>query len=68
MKNGGRYIEQCTLFDVFVNDKLGADKKSLAYSLSFRSPEETLTEEAIAADMEHILQILSEQFGATLRE
>ena len=68
LKNGGRYIEQCTLFDVFVNDKLGADKKSLAYSLSFRSPEETLTEEAIAADMEHILQILSEQFGATLRE
>ena len=68
LKNGGKYIENAELFDVYEGAQLGDEKKSLAYSLTFRSNEGTLTDEMIAADMERILQALKEEFGASLRE
>lgn len=67
-KNGGKHLESVELFDVYRGGQLEEGQKSLAYSLAFRSPDTTLTDEAIAKNMEKILKALSEEFGATLRE
>ena len=61
-------MESVELFDVYRGGQLEEGQKSLAYSLAFRSPDTTLTDEAIAKNMEKILRALSEEFGATLRE
>ena len=38
------------LFDVYASEQLGAGMRSLAYKLTFRAPDRTLTvEEAVAA-------------------
>lgn len=68
LKAGGKYLEQCDLFDVYAGERLGRGKKSLAYSLAFRSAEGTLTDEAIGEDMQQIFDMLAKDFGATLRE
>lgn len=67
-KNGGKHLESVELFDVYRGDQLAEGQKSLAYALSFRSPDTTLTDEAIAGNMEKILSALLSEFGATLRE
>lgn len=68
LQEGGKYLEAVNLFDVYAGEQLGENKKSLAYSLSFRSKEGTLTDEQIAADMKRILDALADRFGASLRE
>ncbi|WP_181784969.1 phenylalanine--tRNA ligase subunit beta-related protein, partial [Pseudonocardia pini] len=47
---GGELLEAVRLFDVYTGDQVGEGKRSLAYSLRFRAPDRTLTnEEANAA-------------------
>lgn len=67
LKNGGKYIENVELFDVYEGEQLGKGKKSLAYALTFRSATGTLTDENIAKDMKRILANLETDFGAALR-
>ena len=63
----GPLLESVRLFDVYTSDALGADRKSLAYSLTFRAPDRTLTgEEAIAA-RDAAVAVAADRFGATLR-
>ncbi len=68
LKNGGKYMEGAKLFDVYEGDRIEAGKKSIAYSLSFRSETETLTDEIISGDMESIIAALASECGAALRE
>ena len=42
------------LFDVFSGEKLGIGMKSMAYSLTFQNPEDSLTDEEVARYMEKI--------------
>src|SRR5690606_4242311 len=46
----GELLESVRLFDVYTGEQLGAGRKSLAYKLTFRADDRTLTvEEAVAA-------------------
>ena len=65
MDNGGKYIEKAELFDVYCGENIETGKKSLAYSMSFRSAEGTLTDADI--DIDGLLAKLKETFGAELR-
>ena len=60
-------LEEARVFDVYRGDKLGAGKKSVAYALTFRAADRTLTDQEIASAMEKILHAVHEQFGAELR-
>ncbi len=63
----GELLESVRLFDVYVSEQLGAGRKSLAYKLTFRAPDRTLTgEEAVAARDAAVAEAVS-RFGATLR-
>ncbi len=67
-KKGKKILEEIQLFDVYRNEKLGESKKSVAYSLKFRSNERTLTDEEINQTMEEIIKELEDNLGAELRK
>lgn len=66
-RNGGVYLESCQLFDIYQGAPLPHDKKSLAFTIKFRSAERTLTDEETDWQIDHILTALNQSFGATLR-
>ena len=55
------------LFDVFSGEKLGLGMKSMAYTLTFQNPEDTLEDEEVARYMEKIQKSLEEMIGAEVR-
>ena len=64
---GGKHLEEVRLFDQYRGEPLGLGKKSLAFALSFRASDRTLTDEEIAASMEKI-QAACAKLGAQLRK
>jgi phenylalanyl-tRNA synthetase beta chain len=67
-RGGGSLLERVQLFDVYQGPQVAPDQKSLAYSLVFRAPDKTLSDEAIAPVMAEILRILEAETGARRRE
>lgn len=67
-KKGKKILEEIKLFDIYRNEKLGENKKSVAYSLKFRSNDRTLTDDEINKSMEEIIKELENNLGAELRK
>ncbi len=65
---GGALLEDAQLFDVYKGTQLGEDKKSAAFSLTFRSGERTLLEAEIADLVDKVKRSCKAQFGAAVRE
>lgn len=63
-----KILEEVKLFDIYRSDKLGENKKSIAYALTFRAQDKTLTDEEIAGAMETIVTDLQRELGAELRK
>ena len=63
----GKLCEGVKLFDVYRGERLGEGKKSLAFTIWFRSPDHTLTEQEISAAMDKILAAASKNAGAVIR-
>jgi phenylalanyl-tRNA synthetase beta chain len=61
----GDLLESIVLFDRY--DKIGDGKISLAFTLSFRAPDRTLTGEEINAAREAAVANASKLYGATVR-
>ncbi len=61
-----KLIENIKLFDIYRSEQLGKDKKSLAFSISLRSSQKTLTTEEADNAVAKILKAL-EHIGVTLR-
>ena len=66
-KNAGNILEGYTLFDVYKGSQIPEGKKSVAYSVTFRADDRTLTDDEISAVFDKILSGLKEQLGAELR-
>ena len=64
---GGPRLEACTLFDVYRGEPVEAGKKSLAFSLTFRAADRTLTDDEAAEAHASIVARLEETLRATLR-
>ena len=64
-------LTHVALFDVFTDPsgvRVPADKKSLAYSLTYRAPDRTLTAEEVSAVHGRLKEQLKTQLGVALRE
>lgn len=61
-------LKEVNLFDIFESDKLGAGKKSLAVSFTFRDDEKTLTDKEIDGMMSKIMQAFEKEFNAEIRK
>lgn len=66
-ENGGEFLRSLSLFDVFVGQQIAAGFKSLAFSLTFFSPQRTLTEQEIDLQIQKIVESLVNKFSARLR-
>ena len=55
------------LFDVFTGPPLPEGRKNLAFSVDFRAPDRTLTDEEVEVAVRAVAARLREQFGAELR-
>ncbi len=65
---GGELLDSIELFDIYRGAQVGDGKKSLAFSLSYRSYERTLSDEEVQEDHARILKVLAERYNAVLRE
>jgi phenylalanyl-tRNA synthetase beta chain len=63
----GDLLETVRLFDVYASEQLGTGRKSLAYKLTFRASDRTLTVEEAVAARDAAVAVAAERFGATLR-
>jgi phenylalanyl-tRNA synthetase beta chain len=63
----GPELREMRAFDVYRGDQVGEGRKSIAFAVSFQSPERTLSDENAAALREKIVNALAEHFGAELR-
>lgn len=66
-KAGGRLLTDIKLFDVYTGENVALDEKSLAYSLTFSSPDRTLNEEEVMDVFEKIINEVEDKLGAKLR-
>ena len=67
-KKAKKILENAKLFDIFRNEKIGENKKSVAYSLSFRDKSKTLSDDEVNQTMENIIKELQKEFNAELRK
>ena len=64
---GGELVESVTLFDVFRGAPVPTEKKSLAFSIDFRAPERTLTDQEVEAVVGAIVERVARVLGGELR-
>lgn len=62
----GKHLEKVELFDVYEGEQIEKDKKSVAFAISLRSKERTLTDDEADGAMRKIVKAL-ENLGASLR-
>ncbi len=65
--NGKGLVEDFKLFDVYTGNQIEKGYKSIAYSITYRSKDRTLTDEDVAKVHDKILSELSEKLDANLR-
>jgi phenylalanyl-tRNA synthetase beta chain len=63
----GDLLERIELFDVYTGDRVEAAQKSLAYALTFRAPDRTLTRGEVADAITAALDAAAAEAGAVLR-
>jgi phenylalanyl-tRNA synthetase beta chain len=64
---GGGLLEQVRLFDVYTGEQTGEGRRSLAYTLRFRAPDRTLTDEEVAVARDAAVAEATRRTGAVLR-
>lgn len=66
-KSAGPLLVASDIFDVYEGKNIEEGKKSLAYSLSFASPERTLVEDEIESAVKNVITTIEKDFSAKLR-
>lgn len=67
-EQGGDILENVKLFDVYRGKQVAEGKKSVAFTLTYRDKNKTLTDEDVAKVHEKVLKALEEKINASLRE
>jgi len=63
-----KFIENCEIFDVYQGKPLDDGMKSVAVSVTYRSPTKTLTEKNVNKSHTKIINTLTSKFHGSLRE
>lgn len=67
-KNAKKDLEHIELFDIFEGDAIGEGKKSMAYSITYRSEERTLTDEDANRYHEKVKDAIRGELDVVIRE
>ncbi len=65
---GGNMLKEVTLFDVYKGKQIAEGYKSMAYTLSFRADDRTLTDEEVTKAVRKVISHLEMMLGAQLRD
>ena len=66
-KNNNKFLEKVELFDIFRGSSIATGKKSVAYSLTFRAVDRTLTDTEVNEAHERIKRQLQQALGCEIR-
>jgi phenylalanyl-tRNA synthetase beta chain len=66
-KSSSCLLKSVKLFDLFENDSLGENKKSMAFALEFYDNEKTLTEDEVDKEFNKLIVSVTHNFNAKLR-
>ena len=67
MSEGGQYLKDCRIFDVYTGHHIAEGKKSVAFSLTMRADDQTLTDEHAEETVKKVLAALEQKYGANIR-
>jgi phenylalanyl-tRNA synthetase beta chain len=67
-KNGNKNLERIDLFDIFHGGTIPTGKKSMAYSLTYRAPERTLTDTEVNDALDQLKRQLERSLSCEIRE
>jgi len=67
LQAGESLIERCEIFDIYQGESLKSGYKSVALSVTYRSPQKTLTEKNVEKVHLKIVTMLGSKFEGTLR-
>jgi len=67
LKTGKKLLKNIELFDIYEDEKIGADKKSYAVSFTIQDNEKTLTDKDVDKLMDKLIGEYQAQLGAQLR-
>lgn len=67
-EEGKSILEKVQLFDVYRGKQVAEGKKSVAFALTYRDKNKTLTDDDVAKVHGKVLEALKEKINATLRE
>ncbi|WP_397539559.1 phenylalanine--tRNA ligase subunit beta [Rummeliibacillus pycnus] len=65
-KAGGKLLKDVSVFDLYEGEKMAQGKKSVAFTLTYFTPERTLTDEEVVAAHDKVVAALTES-GVELR-
>jgi phenylalanyl-tRNA synthetase beta chain len=66
-RHGRPWLVEARLFDVYSGDPVPPGKRSLAFRLSYRDPERTLTDDLVNSHHQALVAALEKDLGAELR-
>ena len=66
-KAAGNLLSNIEVFDVYTGENVGANEKSIAYSLTFMDVKKTLTEEEVSSVFDKIIEMVESKCEAKLR-
>ncbi|MDY4959284.1 MAG: phenylalanine--tRNA ligase subunit beta, partial [Lentihominibacter sp.] len=66
--HGETILESVKLFDVYRGKQVEEGKKSVAFNLTYRDKDKTLTDEEVTAVHNGVLEALKNELNAVLRE
>lgn len=67
LEHGKDLVESVEIFDIYKGDQIPAGKKSIAFSITYRSYERTLTDEEINEIQKAVIKDLEEKLDGKLR-
>ncbi len=67
-ETGPEELASVRVFDIFYSERIGRGKKSMAYSLEYRSRHRTLRDEEVNRWVAELAAALEKKLGAVIRE
>ena len=66
-RSGGSFLKGCTVFDVYTGHHIAEGLKSVAFSLTMRADDRTMTDEDADNTVQNVLSALKAEFNAFIR-
>ena len=67
MENGGEYLKNCSVFDVYMGHHIAEGKKSVALTLDMRSDSRTMTDLDSEETVKKVFEALNNNYGVEMR-